>query len=102
MAVYDIGDRVKVYTSTPFTDSDGVIVDPDIVTFRIKEPDGTVTPYVYDDDPEVVKDGVGIYYILVNVDAHGNWYYRIEGTDAGLNYMGADEGNFTARVSYVL
>jgi hypothetical protein len=57
---------------------------------------------VYDDDPEVVKDGVGIYYILVNVDAHGNWYYRIEGTDAGLNYMGADEGNFTARVSYVL
>jgi len=99
---YDIGDRAKIYTSTPFYDVDNAIdVDPTTVTFTVKTPAGVSTDYVYDIDPEVVKAGTGDYYMEINLFAAGSWYYRIAGIDAGGDFMGASEGQLNVKTSKV-
>ena len=98
---YDLGDRVKVYTSTPFATAAGVDIDPTTVTITIKTPAGVSTAYVYITDPEVVRVTTGDYYMLLNASQEGEWPYRIAGLDALGNYMGADEGSFMVHQSEV-
>ena len=95
MAEYDIGDAVKIYTSTPFQDqSTGNPTDPDVVRFKVRTPSGTVTPYVYGTDTEVVKDGTGDYHMIVRPDEAGEWVWRVEGeTSEGLA-LAAEEAHF--------
>jgi uncharacterized protein YfaS (alpha-2-macroglobulin family) len=75
---YLIGAVVKL-TGT-FTDLDGDAIDPDTVTLRIKEPDGTITVYVYSTDLELVRDGVGEYHVDWAADQAGEYCFRFEGT----------------------
>lgn len=91
--VYDIGDTVEVYTDEPFTNNNGAF-DPAEVKFHIKSPDGTVTSYTYNTDPEVVRDAAGEYHVIVYVDTSGVWRYRIEGFDAQGRGISAEEGRF--------
>jgi hypothetical protein len=58
----------------------GVDTDPTTLTFRITEPDGTVTTYVYLTDVALVKDSVGDYHVDWAVDQIGVHYYEFVGT----------------------
>lgn len=89
---HDIGDVVRC-TGT-FTDGDDVAQDPAAVYFKFKAPDGNVTTYEYGVDPEVIKSGTGVYYVDVDIDATGVWYYRFYSTGSG---QAAGENNFTIR-----
>lgn len=93
---YQIGDAVRVSTSTVFTDASSTAFDPDVVRGKFKDPSGNVTTYVYGSDNELVKDGTGDYYFDVSVDEAGTWYYRIEGESSAGAAQGADEGTFEA------
>lgn len=101
MSMYDVGDRVRIYTSSAFSDEDGTAVDPDIVTFVVEDPSYNEVSYIYGVDADVSRDGVGLYSLYVNVDEAGIWKYRIEALNASGDYMGADEGSFVTRESRI-
>jgi hypothetical protein len=102
MAEYDIGDVVRLYTSTPFTDNDsGETFDPDVVNFKVLAPGATEsTTYVYGTDAEVVYDSIGAYHMLVRPAVAGKWLWRVEGFTDTLA-MGAEEGSFTVKPQLV-
>ena len=91
---YDIGDLVRC-TGT-FTNAAGNAIDPTTVTFKVRDPPLNETEYVYGDDAEVVKDGVGVYHVDVSVDESGRWRYRWESTGTG---QAAGEAEFSVRRS---
>lgn len=95
MAIYDVGDSVKVSGTFKVA---GVDTDPTTVTVSYKKPDGTVVSKVYLTDAEVVKDATGQYHMDIPVDASGRWHYRFVGTDAA---KAAEEGDFYVRVQAV-
>ena len=102
MNTYDVGDTVKLYTSTPFTDNDtDEALDPDTVNFLVREPGGTTTTYVYGTDTEVVRNGTGDFEMIVRPDAAGVWRYRIEGLNASGDAISAQEGSFEVNVQRV-
>jgi hypothetical protein len=96
---YDVGDRVRVYTETPFQDAatPPVPFDPDVVTVLVRAPGGTVTAYEYGADPEVVKLDVGEYELELDVEAAGEYRYRFQGETSGGENQGASEGRFGVR-----
>ena len=89
----EVSDLVRI--SASFTDSDGEATDPTAVTFRIKDPSGTVTPHTGD----VEHDGDGEYHLDVEAGAAGEWFYRVEGAGA---VQEAGEGSFVVRTSLVI
>ncbi|NJN54490.1 MAG: hypothetical protein HC804_06895 [Anaerolineae bacterium] len=92
---YEIGDRVRISTATPFQSTAGVAFDPDVVTFEVKEPGQDTVAYVYGTDDNVTKLATGDYACDVDVDTPGTWYYHITGeADDGEN-SGADQGYFS-------
>lgn len=95
MNTYDVGDQIRI-TAT-FTDIDGAAVDPATLQFKFKTPGSAITTYVYGVDAQIVKSGVGVYYVDVPIDASGTWSYRFAGTGAG---QAAAEGQFDVRQSY--
>ena len=99
---YDIGDRAKIYTATPFYDVDSEIdVDPDVVTFTVKTPAGVSTAYVYGVGVAVVRETTGDYYMEIDLATAGSWHYRIAGLATGGGFMGASEGQLNVKVSNV-
>jgi hypothetical protein len=94
---YDVGDRVRLYTSTPFQDAAGAAFDPDVVTVLVKDPAGTVTSYVYDTDPEVVRLDTGEYELEIDAESAGQYSYRFQGETDGDANQGAGEGSFAVR-----
>ena len=98
---YDIGDVVKLYTSTPFTAAqNNQPFDPSVVNFKVKDPNGTTTTYVYGTNPEVVKAGTGDYYMYLRPTIAGTWNWRVEGFTSGLA-MGAEESSFSVKAQTV-
>lgn len=95
--IYEVGDRIRISTSTPFTDVDSVAIDPDTITFEVKNPAGTTTSYVYGTDANVTKAATGDYDCDVDVDSAGIWYYYIIGETSGGENRGADQGHFRVR-----
>ena len=67
-----------------------VLTDPTTITFKMKDPAGTLTSYVYGTNAELVKDSVGKYHVLVSLNKYGIWWYRYEGTGTA---PGATEAN---------
>lgn len=98
MSYYDSGATVRLKLT--MTDSSGTAVDPGALTFKVRQPDGTVTSYVYGTDAQLVKSSTGIYYvdwpIPKTLAAEGVWSYRFEATGAN---AGAVESQFTVRNS---
>lgn len=70
------GTRVRV-TAT-FVDFDGTVVDPDTVTFSVKDPAGTVTVYSYPSS-EVAKISTGVYTYTAVPNQTGVWRVRTDG-----------------------
>jgi len=78
---HDKGDTVRC-TGT-FTDSDGTAADPTAVLFQFKDPSGNAATYTYGTDAELVKSGIGVYYVDVDADEAGTWVYRFYATGTG-------------------
>lgn len=87
-AVYDVGDGI--YIVATFRDLTGTAADPTSVTFRLKDPTGTVTT------PSVLTGSTGVYAAEFTVTRHGTWAYRWEGTGA---VQAAEEGKILVRAS---
>jgi hypothetical protein len=76
---YLIGQQAKC--SASFSDAaTNTLVDPLTVTCKLMPPSGSVTTYVYGSHVQLVKAAVGRYYVLVDLDTAGKWYYRFEST----------------------
>lgn len=58
-------------------------LDPTAVFAQVRNPAGSVTTYEYGVDAEVNKSAVGVYYIDVNLNIAGTWYYRFYSTGTG-------------------
>lgn len=86
---YDVGDLVRV-TAT-FTNLEGTASDPEGVSVRVRQPDGTVTTLVYGTDNAVVRDNTGVYHVDIDATTAGTWSYRFAGTGTG---RGAAESTF--------
>ena len=65
-----------------FTDKNGVPTDPTTVKFKITDPTGVETTYVYLTDAQLVKDSTGAYHVAWPFTMGGEWAYRFEGTGA--------------------
>jgi hypothetical protein len=72
------------------------LVDPQEVSFVVKDPAGTTTTYVYGTDLVVAKLGVGLYELTLTPDSAGIWRVRLE---CGGNYLGAEEIRFYVQAS---
>jgi hypothetical protein len=88
MAVYDIGDGIRI-TAT-FTNLDGALQDPTAVVFRLLDPQAIMTT------PSFVRDGTGLYHVDILATSKGTWQYRWEGTGV---VTVAEESTFTVRAS---
>lgn len=100
---YDLGDLVRCsnsdippFNGTPFTNVAGTVIDPAAVFFQVKNPSGVVTAYTYGTDVELVKVSTGIYYVDVDANMSGTWWYRLYSTGSG---QAADERSFTVAAS---
>ena len=74
---YDQGDTRRL--NVAFTDISGVAADPSAITFIIREPDGTLTTYVYVTDAELVKSSTGNYYVDWSIAQQGRHAIRWNG-----------------------
>ena len=99
--VYDTGDRVTLYMTTPFQDADGTVFDPPVVNVKVTPPSGTTVTYVYGVDDEVTRNDTGDYECSFDVDSAEWWHYRIEGETVAGENRGADEGSFYVIASQI-
>lgn len=93
---YDVGDLVRV-TGT-FTDADGAATDPDVVRIKYQDPSGNDTTDLYGTN-NTVKSATGVYYLDIDIDEAGTWYYRVEGETSAQVGQGAAESFFEAKAS---
>ena len=93
---FQVGDKA-VITST-FTDpaASDAKVDPSVVAFKVKNPNGTQTTYTYGTDSEAAKTSTGIYTLTVNITMAGVWAWRSYSTGS---YQGAAQGSFEVEAS---
>lgn len=89
---YDIGDSVRLQGT--FTDVDGAAFDPDTVTVKYQDPSGNDTS-----STSATQSATGVYYLDIEVDEGGIWYYRFEGTATGGAKQGAEETYFWVSTS---
>lgn len=92
--IHDLGDLVRVTAAFTDPDDDDSAFDPDSVRLSVREPDGTVTTYVYGVDALIEKDSVGNYYADIDAEAPGVWYYHWHSTGDG---QAASEKRFQVR-----
>ena len=79
--LYDLGDLIRC--SGAFQTAAGTANDPGAVTFKVKQPSGDITTYVYGSDAGGGKGATGQYHVDVLTTAAGRWHYRFEGTVSG-------------------
>ena len=92
----DIGDTADL--TAAFRNVYGLAVDPAGVAFAMKEPDGTITPYVYGTDAELVREAAGNFYVAWTAAQSGRHYCAFRSTGTG---QAAEEATFVVRVSKV-
>jgi uncharacterized protein YfaS (alpha-2-macroglobulin family) len=83
VSTYPLGQMVRITAS--YKNQSGAATDPDLVTFEIGKPDGTVLRYSWttsESDPELVRDGTGEFHTVLEPDISGDWWYRTAGTGA--------------------
>lgn len=93
---FQVGDKV-IITST-FTDpaASNALVDPSVVAFKVKNPNGTQTTYTYGSSSEADKTSTGIYTLEVNITMAGVWKWRSYSSG---NFQGAAQGSFEVEAS---
>lgn len=87
--------RIEGVFETLVVDGEGkesfVGVDPTTVTIMVKRPDGVTSEWVYNANPEVKRQSLGVYQLEIEADLEGFYYYRFFSTGSG---KGAIEGLF--------
>lgn len=91
---YDVGDSVRC--TAKFRDENNQLADPSVVIFRYRNPAGNITSYTFGVDVQLQRHSIGVYYIDVDIDSAGSWFYRFEATGT---VKAASESKFTVRVS---
>lgn len=79
--IYSLGALPKL--SAIFSIVGGGLIDPTTVACEIEKPDGTILPFVYITDPEIVRDSLGTFHMFVDADQSGMWKYRWFSTGTG-------------------
>lgn len=92
----ELGDRRKL-ACTIFNEAE-TAADPTDLTFKILEPDGTVTTYIYGTDEQLAKDSTGHYHVYWDCTQAGRHWWRFEATGP---LMVADEAAFRVRPSNI-
>jgi len=93
--MYNLGDRVRC-TGTLATTA-GTNTDPTTAYFWFRTPAGVVTTYQYGVDAQLIKSATGIYYVDLDVDTAGIWYYgfystgtaKAGGADVAITVLGS-------------
>ena len=82
-----------------FVTVDDVATDPTALTFRHKDPAGTLTAFVWGTDAELVRDSTGTFRVDLILADSGRHHYRWEATGSA---HGAEEASFDVRTSNVV
>lgn len=99
-----VGDAVKL--SVEIKDPNGDLFDPPRLEFTMTlspKHDSTSTTYIYSDDPELVRDSEGKYYVIWYCeadDAH-NWGFYAFDAPTGGKGIAAEENTFKVKASKV-
>jgi hypothetical protein len=81
MARKVFGNGSIIRAKITFTDPDTkVVLDPSAVSVVVRTPAGVTTSYVYGVAAEVVKQSVGVYYVLITLSTAGTWKWKWTGT----------------------
>jgi hypothetical protein len=88
-----VGDVCRI--TARWVDASNAPVDPDALSFKIKNPTGAITTYAYGGGA-VVRQSQGSYYLDVACDAAGTWQYRAASTGSG---QAAAEGSWSVAPS---
>ena len=91
MSEYNVGDKRRL-TGT-FTDLAGALDDPTVITFRIKEPDGTITSHA-SGGGIVTNISLGVWYVDFTITQEGIHNYEFIGTG---DVVTAEESSFRVR-----
>lgn len=94
--VFQVGDMVRL--SGAFTDINEAANDPGGVRCKVREPDGTVTTYIYLTDAALIKDSTGNYHVDFLTDQAGRHRYGFYGITSG---QAVAEGEFRVQPSKV-
>ena len=78
---------------------DDAATDPTALTFRHKDPAGTLTAFVWGTDSELVRDSTGTFRVDLILADSGRHHYRWEAT--GSAHV-AEEASFDVRTSNVV
>jgi hypothetical protein len=80
-AGFQVGDRPRITAKFVCAET-AAPVDPDVVRFRYKRPDGSQVTLVHGIDAALVRDGVGVYYVDLLLDVpcgvYDEWTVRFE------------------------
>ena len=78
---------------------DDIATDPTVLTFRHKDPAGTLTAFIWGTDSELVRDSTGTFRVDLVLADSGRHHYRWEATGSA---HGAEEASFDVRTSNVI
>lgn len=90
MSDFVVGELVRV--SGAFTNAAGAAADPTGVGFKYKDPEGSLTAYVYGVGVQLARASAGNFYVDIDANQVGTWHWRFYATGTGQT---ADEGSFT-------
>lgn len=96
---YFLGADVRCWVT--FQDSAGTAQDPTAVNFKFMDASGNTTSYVYGGtgaNTALVKSDTGIYYVDIDADEKGTFWYRWWSTGTG---KAAAEASFRVEESRV-
>lgn len=88
MANYTLGNVIKLAANFKANSAD---VDPTTITFKLKDPLGVITTYIYGTNAELVKESTGDYYVHYTPLVEGRHTYRFS---SGTTYIAAEESTF--------
>lgn len=92
MDAYDLGDTRRLSAAFTITGNSPPETDPTTLTFKMREPDGTITTYVYGGSPDsITKNSTGNFHVDWLLAQVGRHTYRWIGTGAAAE---ADTGEF--------
>jgi len=73
MAINKIGTTIRIYGTLLVS---GTPTDPNTLRLIISDPAGTDTEYVWNTDPEIVRDSVGQFHFDLLLTQRGEWGFR--------------------------
>lgn len=76
MSEWIVGDGARIPVT--IADAAGQPIDPDLLRIKVMAPNDVSTTYTYGSGADVVREGIGRYYIDILLTASGHWHWRWE------------------------